>query len=1077
MDTIRMQTGYVFYYTQPPVDPQRRVTIRASHEELKPVLERVFARTDIAFEIREGKIYLTKKKTEAASSRQHYRGVVLDAKHQLIVGASVIVRGTTTGVSSDIEGRFELEAPTGASLEISYLGYQSRTVELSARTELEIVLQEDNTHLEDVVVIGYGTMKKKDLTGAVSSIKMSDEPVGTVSSISHALAGKAAGLQVNLTSAQPGAATTLRIRGAASVQASNDPLVIIDGFPVSPMGDLSTSDLSTSSISDNVLGSLNPNDIESIDVLKDASSTAIYGSRAANGVILITTKQGKSGAPKVTYSGTASVQFFAKKFEMLDARDFMRQTNRYLRELYLMENGIGVYGSNLESDAPRAFEPRYTDAEILFPPRDTDWFDEITRNGFQTQHNVSLNGGTDFTKYFVSFNYFRQNGLVRRNDISRYTGRVNLEQKVKEWLRLGVNLTLSRNLSHGGGNSLTSAARFNPLIAIKDPDGNWAVNPLTSYLDNPVAILDVSDDSTKDRLLSTAFAEFTPIRDLTLKAQVGIDRQAQKRGTYSPNSLGPSSNGTASIAQGDKSDYLLDLTANYVKKWNRHSLNLMGGYSFQRFTQETVLAGSSDFLTDAFLYNNLWAGAVTRPTVGSGAFKREMASFFGRANYNYDDRYLLTVTFRADGSSVFAANHRWGYFPSAAVAWRFTEERFMEGAKPVLSYGKLRLSYGQTGNASAMEGAISYYKTGFEHVFGNQKYPGVYLAQIGNPDLKWETTAEWNFGLDLGFFDDRLNVTVEYFDREISDLLDSRALQSYNEVTSIAANIGKTQSRGLELTVGARIFQREHFSWTSDLTFSFYRDRWKERSDTWKPNVYEEYDAPIRAIYSYVSDGLIQPGDDISHMPGAILGQVKIKDLDSYLYDEAGAIVTDASGKPMRSGVPDGKIDEADMVLLGSEDPDYLMGFNHTLRWRNFDLNIYFYGQFGLWNSGSYKRTWLSSGADIDRGYNMPVSLKDTWSHDNLDAAYPTMLQGSTVYGSGDYFWNRIWFIRCRNITLGYTLPRKLLRGWASNLRIYAEVSNPFVLTPYDGLDPETDTASTVYPNVRGLNFGVDITF
>lgn len=212
-------------------------------------------------------------------------------------------------------------------------------------------------------------------------------------------------------------------------------------------------------------------------------------------------------------------------------------------------------------------------------------------------------------------------------------------------------------------------------------------------------------------------------------------------------------------------------------------------------------------------------------------------------------------------------------------------------------------------------------------------------------------------------------------------------------------------------------------------------------------------------------------------MPGAILGQVKIKDLDSYLYDDQGNIVTDSSGKPLRSGSPDGKIDEADMILLGSEDPDYLIGFNNTLRWRNFDLNIYFYGQFGLWNSGSYKRTWLSSGADIDRGYNMPASLKDTWSHDNLDAAYPTMLQGSTVYGSGDYFWKKIWFIRCRNITLGYTLPRKLLRGWASSLRIYAEVSNPFVLTPYDGLDPETDTASTIYPNIRGLNFGVDITF
>ena len=1005
-----------------------------------------------------------------------YKGIILDSDNVPVIGANVKIAGTDIGTFSDIDGKFQLEAANGSKLEISSIGFQDREVVLGKNVDLTIILKTDTNLLDEIVVIGYGSVKKSDLTGAVSSVKMDDQPVGTVSSISHALAGKAAGLQVNMTSAAPGAATTFRIRGAASVSASNDPLIIIDGFPVSPMGDLSTPDGASSNVSDNILGSINPNDIESIEVLKDASSTAIYGSRAANGVIIVTTKQGKSGKPKIIYSGTVTVDSFAKHFDMLDARDFMRQTNRFLYEEWLYENKIGVYGGKTIEDAPSAFKPRYTDAEIVFASQDTDWFDEITRTGFRTQHNISMNGGNEYTKYYMSFNYFHQKGLVRKNDISRYTGRVNVDQKINDWFKLGLNLTMSRNLSEGSGGALAAAAQFNPLIPVKEDDGTWGVNPLTTYVYNPVALLEPLNDSRKDRLLSVVFAEVNPIPELTLRAQLGLDRQAQKNGSYTPNTMGPSSDGSASLVSGDKNDYLAEFTAAYNKKAGKHTFGGVVGYSYQQITSENFVAGTNDFLTDSFGYNNLWAGASVKPTVGSSKSSREMASFFGRLNYNYDERYLITATMRADGSSVFAANNRWGYFPSVAFAWRFTEEKFMSNIKDVLSSGKLRISYGQTGNASAMDGAITFYKTGYEKVFGGQKVPGVYLQQIGNPDLKWETTSEWNLGLDLGFWDGRFSITAEYFNRVISDLLNTRSLMSYNEVTSISANVGKSQSKGFELTLSADIVSKSDFSWSSDLTFSMYRDKWLEREPNWRSKVYEEYEAPIRPIYTCVSNGIIQPGDDISHMPGAIPGQVNIVDRDSYLY-ENGAIVTDANGKPMLSGKPDGKIDDADMILLGSADPDFIGGWNNTFNYKNFDLTVYFYGQFGVWNSGSYFRTWLSSGADIDRGINMPNSLKDTWSHDNMDAKYPTMLSSSSGLGTGDMFWSKIWFIRCRNITLGYTLPKKWTQRWCSNFRFYVDVNNPFVITPYDGLDPETDNASVIYPNTRGFNIGLEVAF
>lgn len=1093
---IEGQTNYLFFYNLEDVNRDKPVTIQKVNADIKDIMESISSQTGLTYKIKGRHIILKKNdlSTEfTVSSQQHRKvqGVIKDSSGEPIIGVNVKVKGSTVGAVTDVNGKFELQTSSNAVLTITYIGYLSQEIELKNKTEVSIVMKEDVKTLDDVVVIGYGTMKKRDLTGAVASVKMDDAPIGTVSTISHALAGKAAGLQVNTISAQPGGGSTFRIRGAASSdKVGNDPLLIVDGFPVSSMGDLTNVGKYGNGTTDNILASINPNDIESIEVLKDASSTAIYGARAGNGVIIVTTKRGKTGKPQVKYSGSLSVQAVAKGYEMLNGKDFMIQSNRYFKEAYLRENALAPYGSSNAQNV-KPFVPRYSQDMIDNPVNDTDWFGAITRKGFQTQLNLSVMGGTDYTKYMISGNFFTQDGIVKKNTMSRYAGRINLEQIINKYVKTGVNLTLSRNLFDnvplGSGQNenasiMVAAAQFNPILPMRDENNEYTLNTEAAFLPNPVSLLDITDKTVKERLLATAFVQVELIKDLMLKANFGIDRNYQKRKVYLPKTTlyGLKEGGKADIAQADKSDYLMELTANYSKKFKEHNLNALIGYSFQSFNYENISASNNQFLIDGFLYNNIGAGAAPKPGVGSTATKDEMASFFGRVNYSFRDRYLLTATLRADGASNFAKNNRWGYFPSVALGWRFVDESFMESIKSTFSNGKLRVSYGETGNSNIGNRAISYYQVGYNNEFGDSEHKGVYLSQIGNPNLRWETTKEWNIGLDLGFFNNRLNVTAEYFDKEVTDRLSERNLLSYHEVKVIADNIGKTQSKGFELTINSVNFATSDFSWNTDFTFSLYRDKWKQRESSWVPSAYSIYNSPLRGRYGYLSDGIIQVGEKIAHMPGSLPGQVKIKDIDGFAYNNDGSIKVDNSGKPLKTGTPDGKLNDADKVFYGNEDPNFLMGLNNTFRYKNFDMNIYFYGQFNKMNYGSYQDLWLS-GTDgttgivnMYRGYNMPITAKEVWSHDNTAANRPGYFQDRSTWGIGDFYNRKIWFVRCRNITLGYTLPK---RGLLSNLRVYLDVNNPFVLTNYKGLDPETDNSVWAYPNVRSFSLGLDITF
>lgn len=1059
---IEEQSDFDFFFNNKHVDLNRRVSVSADKSNIFNVLKEIFAGTNVKYSVLDKKIILS---VEAQSPQQEKKvtvsGTVTDAKGEPVIGASIMEKGVKgNGTITDFDGRFQLSvSSSNTQLDITYIGYQSQTVTAQAGKSLNITLLEDARQLDEVVVVGYGTQNKKTLTGAVSVMDMGDIETSTVSTVAHALAGKAAGLRVNQLSAQPGGASKFRIRGEASTGAGNDPLFVIDGFPVSSSNSLGSGNIYDSGSTDNVLESLSPDDIESITVLKDAASTAIYGSRAGHGVILITTKRGKSGKPRISYSGSGSVQQIRSQYQMLDVKSFMIERNEQEYENYLASNGLGIYeGYVSKPELIGKYTPIYSPDQIN-QAKGTDWLDEVTRTGYMQQHNMSINGGTEATRYLVSVNYMHQDGVVKNNAATRLSARVNLDQDINKMLTVGLSASYAQNkydnvplgdkVDQNSG-VLTAAIQANPSIPVYNEVGEYYIDPARSNVPNPVSLLDIVDNTVKDRIMGSAYALFKPLKGLELKAQLGADRRSQKRSSYIPKTTlsGANENGIANIAQESSTDYLMDLTATYSRTFGEHNLKALVGYSYQRFTGNSVKAGNSDFIIDGFEYNNLGAGANPKPTVGSNAWLNCLGSYFARVNYSWKGRYLLEGSLRIDGASNFEPEHRWGYFPSVSAGWLISEEKFMKKLS-WLPYAKLRASYGQTGNSNVGNRVNSYYSVGHGYVLGDLLSTGVYISELGNPAITWETTTEYNVGLDLGFLNNRIRVTAEYFNRTISDLLvTAKPIPSYNEVTSISGNIGSTQSKGYEFTLNTVNFDRKDFTWNTTLTLSHYEDRWKERDPNWKPKAYESKNDPIRAWWDYHAIGIMQVGEQAPAAQADLLpGMVKLADIDE-----------------------NGILDERDMVYQGNGDPKIIYGMNNAFTYKNFDFSIYFYGEAGRKVGASYLKKWNRIGT----GQNVSVKAVESFDSRNITSTHPTYIMGSGN-NWGDYYNKSIYYIRCGSISLGYKIPVK--EKYAKNLRVFAEVSNPFVFTNWDGLDPETDNGNFSYPNVTSYSFGLNITF
>lgn len=1103
LKVIEDQSEFFFLYSEKIIDVNRKINIDLRASSIEKVLDTIFEGTDVSYTVKGRQIVLTspeannfEEKSPINQQPTTISGKVTDSTGAPLPSVSAAVKGTTIRTITDVNGNYTLpDVPANAYIQFTFIGMKMQEINIGTKTSVNVVMEDETIGLDEVIAVGYGTVKKRDLTGAVSSVKASDMNMTAVSSIGSALKGKVAGLSISQNSAQPGGGLDILIRGAGSVNASNQPLYIVDGFPIATLDQPGSGNERLDAGTQSILNFINPNDIASVEVLKDASSSAIYGARAANGVVLITTKRGTTGRAIVSYSTSSAVQKHTNIFDVYGLKDWMKAKNNSSWDMWMWENAVVPYGDrSLEAamSSPKngvSYRLPYTDTQIGTTGAGTDWVKLITRDGSIQQHNLSVQGGNDLTKFMVSLNYFDNKGIIKNSEMKRYTGKINLDQAINEYFKMGVNIIVSRidndNTPLGDkpwekSGLLRAAVQMGPHISARDDNGNYPINPLLPTQPNPYSLLTVVDKGLMDRILANANVTAEPIKGLFLKLNVGTDIANQSRKTYMPKTTlhGGLAGGIATINQSLNEQYLMESTANYSKVIGPHQIGLLAGFSAEKFKVSGDNLGNNNFLTDGFGWNNLNAGEGTK-IVGSWGSENSMMSYFTRLNYTLSDRYLLTATFRADGASVFAKNNKWGYFPSVALGWNMVEESFMEFARPALTMLKLRASIGQTGNSDIGSNAFaSYYASPAWNNADNIPLIGVFQARLENPDLKWETTTEYNLGFDIAMLDNKISASFEYYNKVISDLLNLKPLNAYHDVSFVMANIGKTQSKGFEATINTKNFTSKNFRWTTDFTFSLYRDRWLERTSDWKPAVYENSDDPIRSVYSRIAVGILQVGDPVpAAQPDLKPGQLIVADINGYKRDENGDPVVE-NGRFMLLGKPDGVIDDADTKLMGTNDPGYIAGISNHFRIKDFDFSFDFNGMF---DRTMMDPTYMAYGTSADGiaqyGYNGLRILEKRWTPDNPSTVYPSSFYGWSRYGYGDWFYQNAWYIRLQNITLGYTLPSNVMRKVFSSFRVYMDVNNVFVLSPYTGLDPETDSYAVAYPNARTFTLGLDIKF
>lgn len=953
------------------------------------------------------------------------KGKITDEKGNPLPGVSVSIVGTNRGAIADENGNFSIDANPGETLEFSIVGYKTQQLKMGSETSLDIKMEPDVADLSSVVVIGYGTQKKGDLTGAITSLKASDlTSGGTVSNAAQALQGRAAGVMVVQNSKAPGGSMSVRIRGANSISSTNEPLYVVDGFPTQNGADL------------------NPNDIESMEILKDASATAIYGARGANGVIIITTKHGKTGKPQISYNGYVGMQKVKNPFNMLNGKQYMTLANELYQEI---EGQAGQqYGA-------------YTQSQLQSDVN-TDWIKETTRTGVVQDHNIQVQSGNASTKILTSIGYFEQAGVLKNTDYKRFSGRVNVDQKINSFIKSGVALYGQRansNVQDYSGNILQSNVLlgildYDPTVPAYNEDGSFG-RPPGGRGDNPLANLVArQNDVVQDRFNGNTFLEINPIPELTARVNGGVEIAHFSTGKYLPKSTyqGGIDNGVASSSDYASTRQLLDATLTYAKTFNDvHSLSVLGGYGYEKTGYAYKSLSVKGFSTDLFSFNNLDAASTI---TGTNYYKQEslLISFFGRLNYNFNDKYLFTFTLRRDGSSRFGADHRWGNFPSGAFAWRLDREDFIQNLN-LFSNLKLRLGYGKTGNDQIGNYAAYALMASTHLTFdGSTNTAGTHLNQGSpeNPDLRWETTTQYNTGLDMGFFNSRLMVTVDGYYKKTTDLLLNKNLPLYSGFTSGQTNLGSLENKGVEFEISSKNINRDNFVWDTKLNIAFNRNKVLDigGQDIYltssKPmgTVSEEQFAVIRegeslgSLFGYVYAGVIQEGETYAPQPLSKPGDPKFLDI---------------SGP---EGKPDGKITADDRAIIGSATPKFIYGITNTLNYRNFDLGIFIHGSVGndLLNMTRMNLEW-----------NRTTDALNRWTTSNTNTDIPR--NGFYYMSSGggyinSHFIEKASFLRLKNVTLGYTI--KEISKAFNSIRIYAAFENLLTLTKYSGWDPEVDT-------------------
>lgn len=967
-------------------------------------------------------------------------GSVKSPDGEPLIGATILVKGTSVGTVTDFDGNFTVNAPDDATtLVISFTGFESLEIAIDGQTNIDVVLNENVSLLNEVVVVGYGTVKKSDLTGAVSSVKAEDLAAFPTLGALEAMQGRAAGVQITSNNGEPGASQKVRIRGGTSINASSDPIYVVDGF---------------------VGASLPPaEDIASIEVLKDASATAIYGSRGANGVILVTTKRGNSGETKVSLNVSNSLQKEINRLDLLNAQEF---TN-YIQEL---NPSFSPAGGN------------------------TDWQSEIFRPGNIQNYQLGVSGGTDNVHYYLSGTYFDQKGIVLGSNYKRYSVTSNIDLQATRKLKLGLNLFVRRTDRDGvktqeGSGGLTpgviaSAFKFGPDQGIFDENGNYTLARLNDRHDNPVNVAtNLVESAVGDRFQGTVFGEYDILENLKFRTSLGASSNNGRTGQHSPTILqqGFGVGGDARVDGSRNSLILSESYLAYEKEFGVHRMTVMGGYSYQKSTSESWGGRGQGYVTDAGSFYNLGGSSVWLAP-NSGFSEWELASWYGRLNYNLSDKYLLTFNARYDGSSTFSPGNKWAFFPSGALAWNMKNESFLQDVDAIAQW-KWRVSYGLTGNR-----AIGPYQTlaRFSNVLAIQNASPVNAVAptaVANANLTWEKTSQLDIGADIGFVNGRVNLTVDYYRMVTKDLLFSLPLPEYSGYSSQLSNIGTVENKGFEFTVSSRNLVGA-FKWDMDFNISTNKNKILELPDG---NDVQYASGPGHMV-GLGNTQILSEGQSVGVFYGwNYLGVYQ--DGDQTL--PGGGFEQEAGGEKYEDLNGDGMLNADDRTIIGNPHPDFIFGWNNNFNWKGFDLNVFFIGSQG---NDIFSYTLME--LDILTGLNNATKAAlNRWTPSNTNTDIPKASSGRTRKASTRFIYDGS-FIRLKNLALGYTLPTNIVEPLGiSRCRFYISAQNILTFTDYEGFDPEVNyrTAGGTngnrnlgldygsYPNAKAVTFGLNIDF
>ena len=970
------------------------------------------------------------------------KGQVTDKNGDAVIGATVKVKDAQTGTVTDFNGNFSLSVQKAGSIVVSYIGYLTKEVAFTPGQSLIITIEEDATALDEVVVVGYGVQKKSDVTGSVTSINKDRLSKLPVTNVLQAVQGAAAGVTISQGSSIPGDAPSALVRGRNSINAGTGPYIVVDGIPISKSG--------------GSLNDINPGDIESMEILKDASATAIYGTNGANGVILITTKHGKDGKPSVSYNGYIGFENFAKKMDFCNGAQI---TQRY--KDYVAQNpGETMYNDYVKNQ---------NEADAQAAGKETDWlYDMVSQTGIIQDHNVTVNGGADKIKYFISGDYMSQKGVLKGFNYKRYSLRMNIDADVTDYLKIGTNSYIVSHNRDGGRVNFLMAEAMSPYGNVYEDDGSYCIYPMytESLFFNPMRDVNQDHERRQWNINLNAYADINfgniwkPLEGLSYKFNFGYSF-VPRRENYYNGAEQNDQNGYGYIFNAETQSRTVENILTYAKDIKKHHFDITLLYASSRKKYHDNTATGAKFINDELLWHNLGGGATQTAKSYTDLYKT--VSQMGRLNYSYDSRYLFTFTVRRDGSSVFGSDNKYGTFPSIALGWNIANEKFMEKVD-WLNNLKLRLSYGKAGNE-----AIGVYETlakmsNAALTMDGQSATALYpSSRMGNSGLGWETTKTFNIGIDFGILNNRINGNIDFYTSKTTDLLLQRNLPKISGYSNVYMNMGETANKGLEITINSKNIVTKDFTWGTSLVWSWNKNEIKDLYGDKQDDLGNRWfiGEPISVIYDYVMEGIwqkdeIERGDHLNHDPQAQPGDVKLADLDG-----------------------DGKITpEGDKKIQGQTTPKWIGGMTNTFTYKNLSLSIFIQTVQGLKRNNS-----LLAMASDEMGRRNSTTEIGYWTESNPTNEYRSLSKTSNRWGYG--FPRSAAFTRIKDITLSYQFPAQICNMLHLNaLTVYASGRNLFTFTDWKGWDPESDITQrgwggyeNNYPMTKSMVFGLNVTF